>query len=229
MKVVVCGDLHADARTAGLPRFGDVDQALATAVNHAIDAKADYFIFGGDLCDPDAPNLIRCMRLAQLAAAKLASYKIFSFWLAGNHDVLEDGYGTTTLDCLLGNYTVPVTTPQISLSGEIGLLPYTATRNAYDPVAVVNGWHAGKRRPKLIVSHLMLEGISAGSETEDFPRGRDVFAPIDLIRQTWPDVVHVNAHYHERQTYRGVEIPGSLVRLTKAEANHDPCFLTFTI
>jgi hypothetical protein len=34
-----------------------------------------------------------------------------------------------------------------------------------------------------------------------------------------------NGHYHRRQTFRGITIPGALERLTRGEIEHEPGFL----
>lgn len=81
--------------------------------------------------------------------------------------------------------------------------------------------------PQLIVGHLMIEGIAVGSETRDMPRGRDVFLPIDSLRDHFPDAKIVNGHYHDGQMYKGVHIPGALARFTVGEAQNTPRFLEF--
>lgn len=220
MRAVVVSDLHVNAKTAGFERMGDVEEALTKAVDHAIVSRVDRFIMLGDLADPDSPSIIRSIVLAQKFAAILDVHGIPSVWVAGNHDVLEDGYGTTVLDPLRDMCTV-VTQP--GMVGDVLVFPYTPMVHHYTPEVILD---AQEKAPKLILSHLMLEGISIGSESEEFARGRDLFLPIDKIRARWPDVLILNGHYHRRQTYRGIEIPGDLCRLTRAEANHEPCFLT---
>ncbi len=226
MKIVLCSDAHLDAKTAGFARYEDVANAFNQVVEHCQRVKADRFIFLGDLCDPDAANLIRCMKVAQRVAAELEASDIQSSWLAGNHDVLEDGYGTTTLDLVNGESSTVVKFPGIYPWDSIAFLPYTPMSNNYDPVEVVKKW---KDPPKLICSHLMIEGISVGSETTEFPRGRDVFLPIDLIRELYPNAIVVSGHYHEAQTFKGVHVVGSMARLTRGEISNTPQFLTLDI
>jgi hypothetical protein len=56
-----------------------------------------------------------------------------------------------------------------------------------------------------------------------------VFFPISTVRKRWPKAVMMNGHYHERQNYRGVQVPGSLVRLTHSEEKNDPGFLVLEV
>lgn len=190
-------------------------------------------MFLGDLCDPDSPNLIRCIRRMQYFVNRLSHDGGIGSWLlAGNHDVLEDGHGTTVLDPIgsdAGVMASPMAIQPFEPGPKFAFLPYVPIAMAYDPEEVVRGWHREGFVPDLIAGHLMLDGISAGSETEDFPRGRDVFFPIDLCRELFPDAIMIAGHYHRRQVYRGVHVVGSLVNLTRAEAGNEPGFLEIEI
>jgi len=42
------------------------------------------------------------------------------------------------------------------------------------------------------------------------PRGRDVFWPLDALREVCPDALLVGGHHHRRQIYRGVQVVGAL-------------------
>ncbi len=242
MRCVICSDLHIDAKTAGYDRFKDCSEALTQAVEHAQEVKADRFIFLGDLCDPDATNLLRCIDVAMLCASELHRVGITSFWLAGNHDVLEDGHGTTTLDLLehvRGAWVQKI--PELytsyltkkEMENPIGFLPYPSSSAPYDPDKVVRGWKKSERPPTLICSHLMVEGIEVGSETTDFPRGRDIFLPTRAIRECFPDITVVQGHYHRPrvESVDGVQvhIVGSMVRLTRSELHNTPRFLTLDL
>ena len=79
--------------------------------------------------------------------------------------------------------------------------------------------------PVIIAGHLNLEGITAGSETTKMPRGREVYWPLDAIRECFPDALVLGGHYHERQLYQGVQIIGSLARLTFGEEDTQPAFI----
>ncbi len=243
MKLLVISDLHLDAKTAGFPRFDDVEGAMWAAAERAIDWKADAFLCLGDVSDPDSPEMIRAICAVNRIGRELHRELIPSYWVVGNHDTLEDGHGTTVLDPV--SYRV-VKTPHLVAfkrgprTGKlthttgpgdktIGFLPYTSLSHTYDPAEVVRSWHREGTRVDLIAGHLMLEGLGHGSETTDYPRGRDVFFPIDVCRELYPDAVLLCGHYHAAQTYRGVHIPGSLVNLTKAERDHTPGWLEIEI
>lgn len=166
MKVLITGDWHADWSTVGVPRYGDVAEAVAEAVGTAIGEVVDAFIFLGDLTDPDSgPAMFDAMELAGETARELHCAGIQSIWIAGNHDVVEDGTGRTTLRPALGplaNLTQGgdrtlhrrlvgghgdvhlVEQPQVIIvktsDGEEGFvvgLPFTATSHRYDPAEFV--------------------------------------------------------------------------------------------
>lgn len=238
MKVIVTGDWHPDRSTAGYSRFDDVREAVGVTVDHANKVGPSLYVFDGDLCDPDSSDLVRSIVMAQQAAIALDGE---SLWVAGNHDVIDSGRGDTVLDPLESVPDAVVATRPVlrefGVGGEaltVACFPYVEAALSYDPIAVLTefgkqiangGWSA----VKLVVSHLMLEGIEPGNETEDMPRGRDVFLPVDAVRSAFPEAVIVNGHYHRAQVFRGVYLPGSIVNLTKADANHTPGFLEIDI
>ncbi len=242
MRYVVCSDLHIDAKTAGYDRYDDCHDALDQVVEYTREIRADRFVFTGDLCDPDAPNLIRCITAALNAAADLSLSGIPSFWVPGNHDVLEDGHGTTTLDPLeFVKNSYLIKTPEIftryttkkDMENPMGFLPYAASSQNYDPDLVVRTWKKQGKSTKVIFSHLMVEGIEPGSETSDFPRGRDLFLPTRAIKECFPEALVVQGHYHRPrvEVIDGVQIHivGSMVRLTRSEVHNSPRFLTLDI
>lgn len=255
MKIVHTTDWHPDASTAGYARFHDVEQAVQSSVDHACTLKSQGervgYLFTGDLLtnDPSLDVMVRCTCLAQRAGRQLSESGIPSWWMAGNHDVFEDGLGTTAVDTLEGEYAYVIKSP-MALMIEPGklmlLLPFTPMSHSYDPKAWVESVVPGAQMvfydPKapleavaqeaqvvLVAGHLMLEGIGPGSETTDMPRGRDVFFPIDLVRKRWPNALMANGHYHRQQVYNGVHIPGSLAVLTRGELGNRPGYLVYTV
>lgn len=228
MKLICTSDWHLDWKTAGLSRFDDISQAILQTVAEAKEQDVDAYVFLGDLCDPGSAA-IRCVSFAARVAKELSAAGIPSLWLSGNHCTQEDGHGTTVLSPLaamgLGKVTV-VESPRAMfwppIDAWVVCLPYTPRSHAYDPEAFIDE-AAGicTRHPAVVLGHLNIEGIGPGSETKDLPRGRDVFLPIDLINETWPNALVLNGHYHRRQTFRGIEIPGSLCRLTFSEENDE--------
>lgn len=236
MKVVIISDIHPDASTGGLPRFDDVKAALEKAVDHALKIDADAFIFAGDLItnDPAIHLVLRCIGLLRSAGRRLAGdvihvHRVPLFAIPGNHDVFEDGYGTTALDVLDWDVVREPSLRVVGIDEGIVFLPFTPSSRAYEPAEACEALAEQAREDdvevKLVVGHLNLEGINSGSEVNDFPRGRSVFFPIDEAKRLFPDAVLVNGHIHERQTYRGVEVVGSLVNLTKGEIGNRAGFL----
>lgn len=240
VRAIVTSDWHADAMTLGVLRYREVEEFADTVTRHTIGVNSAktpaLFVFAGDLSDPDPPRCWRAAGLAVKVARELAECGIPSIWLTGNHDVLEDGEGSHTLmpvDGLSSSksavHVVDRPGPVYPFRGDpefdelcVLCYPYTPRSHAYDPATVGLGL---RHAPELVVGHLMLEGIDAGSETKDFARGRDVFLPIDEIRRRWPTSVIVNGHYHEGRNYRGVHIPGAPLRLTLGEAANQPRYL----
>lgn len=235
MKIFVVSDVHLDAVTAGVSRFEEISGLLMSVAERAVEESADAFFFLGDLCDPDSgPDVLRILPIAMHAIRKLDRAGVDSYWLAGNHDVVEDGRGTTTLDPLRGHYesAVVVTVPTISWNDNVAVcwLPFVERAANYDPEATVRDFYAKTPSAKahVVAGHLNLEGISPGSETTDMARGRDVFFPIDAATKCAPagsKVLLMNGHYHRQQVYRGVHVPGSLARLRFDEESHDPGYL----
>ena len=204
------------------------------SVQVAIDKRVDAYVFTGDLCDPDnGAGTIRAISLAVSMAMALARMSIPSYWLAGNHDVVEDGSGLTTLAplrALHSDYVHVLDKPGVHyLSSHQCLLalPFTASSHGYDVVEFV--LDAMEKHPAwdmIILSHLALPGIMPGSETNDMPRGREVRLPLDLAKRA---KLTLNGHYHRRQVYEGVQVVGSLARLSFAEESHEPGFLVVTL
>lgn len=102
MKILVTGDWHLDARTAGYDRFDDLRVAVDWTVELADRERVDLYVMLGDLCDPDTTRSHRAVGIACETAAKLADLGIAQAWIAGNHDVIEDGTGGTTMAALAG-------------------------------------------------------------------------------------------------------------------------------
>jgi DNA repair exonuclease SbcCD nuclease subunit len=245
VKILVTSDWHLDAVTSGVARFDEVARAVEHCIETAQQERVDYWFFLGDLCDPDAQRAPRCAAFAIQTAAKLAmEYGIPSLWLTGNHDVIEDGSGSSTLAPLAAAAAaIPLRVPM----GSTGVLeavrvfdrpiatrlaegvtfialPFVPRCAAYDPVKFIESVAERAPCPGLIVAgHLNVAGITPGSEADEFARGRDVWLPIDAIRERWPDAIVMNGHYHGRYVAQGdVLIPGSPARFTHGEAGNSP-------
>ncbi len=243
MKVIIASDFHLDHSTQGVSRYEEIREGLEQTVDKAIEEEAAAYVFAGDLCDPDAGSCVfRCVAAIVSAAVRLADRGIYSIWLAGNHDVIEDGTGCTTLtplralsDCERLNGKVQVieqpSRVEITARGApndvryvLGL-PFAATSHAYDVSAIIDELAPKENREKtMIVGHLNVPGVVPGEETTDMPRGREVWLPTDLAHERAKIVV--NGHYHrQHRTETGVWIPGSLARLTFGEEGNAPGYL----
>lgn len=235
MKLLVTGDWHGDAVTAGYRRAADVEAAVLRTVAYARDAKVDLYAFLGDLTDPDSGSAtLRAVEIAMLAAERLNAYGVRNVWVAGNHDVVEDGSGRTTLGPL-SRAAFPLTTV-FERPGCFELhrrlvcaLPFAARSHAYDPPTTVRSFTNldGVRDDAdvyVFLAHLQVEGAKVGSETTDMPRGRDVAFPVEAVKEV-PLRRCFNGHYHTRQVIGEVTCPGSLQRLTFGEQNNTPGFL----
>ena len=227
MKIVCSSDWHLDHVTAGVPRFEEIAAAVDQAVAHAITTKADMFIFAGDLCDPDSGvSVFRCVQKAFEAAIRLSDANIRSIWVAGNHDIIEDGSGDTTLSPLkaIGRDVHVADRPGVIWN--VLALPFVSALAPYDPAAEAKRLIA-LHCPQVVVGHLNVPGIIPGEETHEMPRGREVIFP---VKETAGIPLKLHGHYHRQQvTPEGIHIPGSLARLTFGEEAHTPGFLVFEV
>lgn len=253
MRVVAISDLHLDARLLGQPRIGEVDHALLKSVEVAKSKHADLWVFAGDLCDPDSgPIVFRAIERLHLAVSRLQKTGIGVVIVAGNHDVVEDGSGSSVLSplrplnqfdesgsvsyCVVAHSPVSCRLSRVDEDGYAGdavqvhALPFAPASHAYDPVEFVQGIvdDGGKH---LFVSHLNVEGVAPGSE-ESMPRGREVFLPRKLIGERFGKRATVlQGHYHQRQRFdprdggAAVQVIGAPARFTFGEETNDPAFL----
>ncbi len=237
MRAILFSDIHADGVTASRPRLGDVasslDQVLAAA---KADARCTHAFFLGDACDPDSGSIVfRAMEQLVRVAVGFENLGI-QFWaIAGNHDVIEDGSGSTTLAPLraLGTCTV-FERPHVFSVGDLAFcaLPFAASSHAYDPAEIAADFAKMMRKQRLgiVLSHLNVAGIGPGSESADMARGRKVTLPYDALCEAagGKPLVLLQGHYHERQEFipKGGKVPvrviGALDRFTFGEEEHTP-------
>lgn len=240
-------DWHGDASTSGVDRFGEIRLAAFAVADAAVESKRGgietAFVFCGDLCDPDTTRSFHAIALAIDVARHLDEHKVYSIWLAGNHDVVEDSRGSTVLAplrsaALWGQRVMVVERPFVFALHRctIVLLPYVARANAYDPEKFVVDSLAKvpveyRRQPTIVFGHLTVPSAERGSESDDFARGRDLVFPVKVCRQHWGNrTLLVNGHYHRKQvTKDGVYIPGSLARLRHDEEQHEPGYLVIEV
>jgi DNA repair exonuclease SbcCD nuclease subunit len=244
MKLLHCSDWHADHRTSGVDRFDDVAEAVAQTVKTAREEKVDLYLFTGDLCDPDdVPRALKAVGLAIQVAIELASDGIESWWLRGNHCLIENGENRSVLTPLsaLGSPLVKVfdTEYEETLPGRkvterartAILLPYPSASCAYDAAAFVRSIVSGKDSDvALVAGHLQVEGATPGDETTEMARGRDVFFPFEACDPNW---LLLAGHYHQAQVFerhgRKLHVPGSLVRLNHGEEKSEPRYTIWEI
>lgn len=235
MKIVFSSDWHGDVITQGAARYDEVEAGVMESVEHAKDCSAKAYFFCGDLADPHTARAHRSVALAHRVARELDDANIRSYWLTGNHDVVEDGSGVSTLQSMGWSDGVLMSRPMCFGLGGHGqpinviALPFTPSSHSYDPVTYIENLEIDNSAPILVVGHLNLKGICAGSETLDMPRGREVFWPTGAIREKFPRAIMVGGHYHERQVYDDVRLIGSTARLTYGEGHHKVGYLELEI
>lgn len=241
MKIVASSDWHLDWVTGGFPRFSDIRQRVDRVVDFAISEQADLFAFAGDLSNPDSAGVHAAVEVAAHVASKLSAHGVPSVWLAGNHDVVEDGCGTSTLAALAGMARGGVTNGSVRVFerpgafGHLGCgivaLPYPPRSTPYDPGEFVTRLEPiAPGVPVVVFGHLWIEGVDPGSETIDMPRGRSVFWPVSEIRAAWGDnAIMIGGHYHAGGIYNGVHVIGAPERMTFGEYLHEPSFMVVEV
>jgi DNA repair exonuclease SbcCD nuclease subunit len=235
MKVLFTSDWHLDHVTDGHARFDEVAAAIDHSVKVAIEEKVAIYVFAGDLSDPDGFAVHRAQAKAQQVATRLKNAGIRVIFVAGNHDVVEDGFGTTVLSPIAASEACDVFEQpgciQFSADRYFVALPFTPRSHTYEPAAfirqIASKMPAKARQSSniIVVGHLGLAGINPGSETNEMPRGREVLWPLDELKKWFPRATLVGGHYHKAQEYKGVNIIGNLARLTHGEEKHEPSML----
>lgn len=230
MKGLIFSDVHGDASTAGMRRIDDIEQAYSNIVSLAVQHKVDKVFCLGDLADPDCGSiLVRVLDATFELVYKLhASLTgIETIFVAGNHDVIEDGSGISTLHPLRHVARVHEKPGLQVIDGfTMAFLPYPSRTMMYDPVKVIEI----PRPIDAVFGHCTaLRGVRSGSESSDLARGGDLNFPIDECIRSGVDKMF-NGHWHHQQTTSdGVWIPGSLERLRFDEETNQPGILLFEL
>lgn len=236
MRLLLYSDAHLDAVTAGMRRIDDVDAAFSRVANVAREREVDAAVFLGDLADPDCGSiLVRVLDSALQLAKSLENDDITSIWLAGNHDVIQDGSGATTLRPLRAVASKVAERPATIYFDEVKmiLLPYPSRAAAYDPELYVRDNAApvpGFAEKTIVLAHATsLRGARQGSESGDLARGGDFPFPVDECKRQGAAFMG-NGHFHHGQvTPDGVHVPGSLVRLRFDEESNSPGILVVDV
>lgn len=250
MKLVIVSDLHADWLTDGYERLTDVKDALAGPVMRAkLIAKKEHVVFIclGDVTNPGSRNHHRAVALIAETMMDLGAAKISNYWLIGNHDVIEDGHRSHVLmglqgvsgmgACLDAGFPLThiISEPEVHwLEGNarapVLFLPYTPSAFPYDPADEVVRAAEQEDGIVAVMGHLSIPGILyQGSETTDMPRGRTMVFPTKECKRLLPKARLFNGHYHRRQVFDGITVPGSLVRLTHGEEANTNGYLVETL
>jgi DNA repair exonuclease SbcCD nuclease subunit len=227
MKIVVTSDWHLDHVSHGVDRHVELAIRAIETCTYAIEQCADAYLFLGDLCDPDrGADVVKSLSVSIEIAVRLKAAGIPSLWLAGNHDVIEDGFGRSVLHPLRHLATV-VEEPGVHALCEglhIACLPFTSAAKPYFPQQVVQTWKQQIRTGvPLAVGHLNVPGLIPGEEVKEMRRGRDVQLPVTEL-EGWAKLI-MNGHIHRQYVAGAVRIPGSLAQLTFGEGANDPGFL----
>ena len=239
MKIVATGDWHLDRVTAGVERFDEICQSIEEVLAYVEGQRPDLFVFLGDLCNPDTARAWAASAASIRVAKFIAERNVPQMWLVGNHDVADDGRGSSTLSPLAEAATnlagcIVAEVPQLVGYFDVGVLalPYVSRARLYDPVDVVAKLEVRHAR-HVVLSHPCLEAARQGSESAEMARGREMYLPAEKLKQRLPGLVALNGHYHERQEVNEhglmVHCAGSLARLDRGERGHVPAFLVVEV
>lgn len=222
---MITSDWHVDTYIAGVPLLDNFYKFRDIVVDVLRKENIDVFLFTGDAFDPGS-------RLDALYTATIidtaylfSNYVSESYWIAGNHDVVETRNVLTTLSplkCARIKNTAVLEHP-VRYFGryfELIALPYVS-RSAYNEDFYTVLEHKVKNMPLIVAGHMTVPGAMMGSESREMARGRDLDLPIDKIAKLEPSLV-VNGHYHNSQIIKaknGLEIlvPGSPFKMNFGE------------
>lgn len=241
VRALLTSDWHGDKSTAGLPRFDDVMSSARRAAELAVALRVDWYVFLGDLTDPE-PGAHRVVAAAIEVFTFLLARRIGVVVLGGNHDACEDSAASSAIDPIAaharvvgGDFVVFTQPGHIELGPGVFLvaLPHPHRGKPYDPEKWLDEqsqlreipWGMGERSV-LVAGHLEVDAYEQeshrGSEATVMPRGRPGRFPVAKARALWGDrAVLVNGHYHKAHM-DPVLVPGALERLARDEMGHEP-------
>lgn len=252
MKLLITGDWHLDAVTAGVARLTDVETTFNEVVRRVRSESIDVVVFLGDLTNPDKGT--RTLR-AVTAGVRILKYLIRESGcavvaIAGNHDVVLDSTGLTSLtvireafgtnrigepggqmveyfDVTPGMVAVVENPAVLKLHSEnshawLVGLPFVSPACQYDPEKFIR--LVGDCRP---VGNLVVAGHLQLEGAILGSESTDMPRGRDVAfpinaAKALDPILMCNGHYHKRQTVRGVECPGSLARLAFGEEKNEP-------
>lgn len=236
MKSLLTSDWHEDWVTEGVARYDDISVAVDETVQAALDEEVDFYMMLGDLSDPDRnPTVFRAIAKAMQVALDLSNHGIESHWLVGNHDVNEDGSGSSVLTPMgvlsgvphggrIHLHDRPGLHPIGNKGARLLALPYTPLSHTYDPLPYCTK-ELKTDYPLIVISHLGITGIQPGEETKDLPRGRDVILPHRVFESRKAPTYIFSGHYHHGQQFENVQVVGSLAKLFFSPDDYKPSYL----
>jgi DNA repair exonuclease SbcCD nuclease subunit len=236
-RILLSSDWHRDWSTYGVRRLPEIVEAGRQIIAEARDG--DIFVFEGDLSNPDAGSRVFSVIQSTLEfAMALRTKGVEQYWLTGNHDVIEDGGGGSSLDPLkaiagIGVHVIDrpmVVIPSAHVAQNLVFLPFTPSVADYSPAEFVRELNFTPEQwaQSFVFAHLTIPGMHPGEETTEMGRGRDVLYPVEGTEQAR---FRSNGHYHRREDFypsgsrNPIVIPGSVARLTFSEEPNDPAFL----
>ncbi len=192
-KILAFSDLHLDARTCNVVRFDELSGQLERIKEIAVAERVDTVVFCGDACDPDSQMTIKCIeRLAEFAYV-LGHQSVKTIWMNGNHDVVQDGYGTSTLSPLEWAHDLSFVIAEPALHDGVGFLPYPSQSKLFDLDIVIKHF---PNNQSLIFGHLNIDGVAGHSESNEMARGIKHYWPAEAIAKHCPGAMLIGGHYH---------------------------------
>lgn len=238
-RMLLFSDLHLDAVTMGVPRFEELLGTLAQVKEIARVNECSSYVFLGDLCNPDSPTAFRCVAaMAEWGREMRKDLGAEGYFVDGNHDVVEDGHGTSVLSPLAsvdGAEVVHSPSEYVQDGVNLAFLPYPSRAKSYDPTKWAKVF---EKNTGLVFGHLNLKdavpakreggdevdeyGAIVGTESEEMARGREVMWPVKNLRARCPGAKLFGGHYHGGVTFGGVHIVGSPALFTFGEQANRP-------
>lgn len=238
MKIVASGDWHIGLVVQGYDANPDIEEAAKAVIEAA--NRADLFVHLGDLFHSSKPR----PKDYALAIRLISMFEQPSVWLKGNHD--ESGgaevdalYPLDQIRCwpqptALVNSKVFVrgSWHSVEFGPALSFLPYMNDVKA-------KGWEGGGKTAQEVVdqffdevpddgivfTHLDVDGARVGTEGRHL-RGKWLGMPDSAYRK---GIRIVNGHLHQRQRFRNVVMPGSLLPTNMDEREDDKGYVVLEV
>ena len=229
MKIVASGDWHIGLVVQGYDANEDIEE-VAKAVIEAANG-ADLFIFLGDLFHSSKPR----PRDYALAIRLLSMIHCPSVVLKGNHDE-SGGADDDALEPLRVVSWEAKSFPRLPWMLKVAdknllFVPYLNDHKARKSTGcksaqeVVDQAFDGVDDAVAVFTHLDVDGARVGTEARHL-RGKWLGMPESAYRK---GIRVVNGHLHQRQRFRNVIMPGSLLPTNMDEREDDKGFLELEV